>query len=207
MRPPGRRHARQLAHCRLQVGHVLQYRHAERRIEAGVGERQVERIRRCHIQPDIVRGSGLRGLPGVVDFAIDREQRHLRDVQSAEHHFGRPFAAPDIEDARAGARTERLAEELGKVAVPPAIAQVLEGRGREGVHVSGHQDLLVRSRHPRRSGHARPDGRAPVCRSIGECAAGLYLPPPIAWTPHTRTTRLTIVSVHVRAIRAGLACA
>ena len=75
-----------------------------------------------------------------------------------------------------GTRAERLAEELGKVAVPPAIAQVLEGRGREGVHVSGHQGLLVRfassaskrTRPPRR--HAR--------RAAGASAnvpAGLYL--------------------------------
>ena len=119
---------------------------------------------------------GLGSVPGVLDLAVDREQRQLRDLQAPEHHFGRPIAAPDVEDAGAGARAERVSEELGKVAVPPPIAQVLERRGREGVHVSRHQGLLVRfassaskrTRPPRRHG-----GRA--ARSIGECAAGLYL--------------------------------
>ena len=68
-----------------------------------------------------------------------------------------------------GTRAEGLAQELGEVAVPPAIAQVLQGRGSEGVHVSGHEDLLDRSR-VRDSGHARLRHGA-GCRSIGACAA------------------------------------
>src|SRR5439155_21869297 len=69
---------------------------------------------------------------------VDAEKLHLRDAELAETHIGGADAAPDVEDAFARARLERLTKELGKLRVPPALAKVLERRGGQGVDVAGH---------------------------------------------------------------------
>src|SRR5688572_13890148 len=112
---------------------MLEDRNAVGRIENAGLERQLQGVAGRQRYSLIVRGRLATSLQHLVRGDVDAGETDLRQVQTADGHFGQSLAAADVENPVTRTRTQALGEELGEIVVPPGLPQMLQRGRREAV--------------------------------------------------------------------------